>query len=254
MMLRRRGAFVSKSGNAPTQNPPQEPTPQGQLLFSDNLEGSTALSGWNIQNGGTAYALQHQAAPGGGKALRFELRAGDPPNNSGTRTEVYYPQRLQEAWYSFKCYFPSAEYADETGNSRESICQFHQGGGSGSPYNMLLVEKGQFRLFLDNDMGRNLRLDIGPQTKDTWHEFVFYTKFSQYEEGHIKLWKDGSLVADEPGANLAAGFSLPELKLGLYKWDWNNGGVTTTDKRVLWLDDVKVGNKDATYAQMSANT
>lgn len=250
MMLRRRGAFVSRPGNAPTTNP-QEPTPQGQLLFSDNLEGSSYLSGWNIQNGGTAYAIQHLAAPGGGKALRMELRQGDPPNNSGTRTEVYYPQRLGEAWYSFKCYFPSADYPDETGTSRESICQFHQGGGSGSPYNMLLVEKGVFRLFLDNDAGRNIRLDIGSQVKDFWHTFVFYTRFSEFAEGHVKCWHNGSLVADETGPNLASGFSLPELKLGIYKWDWNNGGTTTTDKRVMFLDDVKVGGPDATYAQMS---
>ncbi len=42
----------------------------------------------------------------------------------------------------------------------------------------------------------------------------------------------------------------PNVKMGIYKSDWNGSGTTATNIRVLYLDDIKIGNENATYADM----
>ncbi len=43
----------------------------------------------------------------------------------------------------------------------------------------------------------------------------------------------------------------PNIKMGIYKSDWNGSGTTATNIRVLYLDDIKIGNENATYADMA---
>ena len=38
--------------------------------------------------------------------------------------------------------------------------------------------------------------------------------------------------------------------LAMYKWDWNGTGTTDTKVRVIYFDNIRLGNEKATYANM----
>ncbi|MFT2009625.1 hypothetical protein ACMA1I_13175, partial [Pontibacter sp. 13R65] len=63
-------------------------------------------------------------------------------------------------------------------------------------------------------------------------------------------YRGGNCFAEK---DLARGTTeiIPRWKLGIYKSDWNNGKTTDTKKRVLYFDEIRMGNERATLADMS---
>ncbi len=43
----------------------------------------------------------------------------------------------------------------------------------------------------------------------------------------------------------------PSWKLGIYKSAWNGTAKTKSTKRVLYFDEIKMGNEYATYEEMA---
>jgi len=221
----------------------------GNLIWSDNLEGSTFFSTVPSVQTATSYAITTVTNPvyQGTKAARFELRDTDPENHSGTRSEISFddPTNLNR-WYSYAMYAPSAYYKSDAED--EIITQWHQG-GSLTPSLCLRVKSDKLYIRI---LG-TIWVELGNFDKDQWHAYVMHIKHSSGSDGLIEIWKDGVKIMDRAGANMykvEGDLHNPSLKMGIYKSDWNGSGTTETNIRVLYLDDIKIGNENATYADM----
>jgi hypothetical protein len=227
------------------------------LLYHEAFEGSTAWANLNTQFA-TSYAFTMATSPvfQGSKSGRFELRDTDPLDNNGTRAEVVFPTATNlNRWYSFAAYFPSADFKPDTED--ELIGQWKQHERGVSSAISLRIKDDRFRLTVfPSYMAVSQKYDLGPVTKDKWLSFVFHIKHSTSSDGIIELWLNGQKIINRSGSNMYRlssqdGMTYPEWKVGIYKSAWNGTNTTATTKRVLYYDDIKLGNENATLAEMT---
>jgi hypothetical protein len=67
------------------------------------------------------------------------------------------------------------------------------------------------------------------------------------------MWCDGVKIMNYVGPNMyriGDDFDEPNMKFGIYKSTWNGSSTTMTSTRVLYYDDIKMGNRYSTYADM----
>lgn len=232
------------------------------ILFEETFEGKAPFSAAHkLQIGSWGYALQYVTSPvyKGTKSARFELRDTDLKVSNGTRTEAYIIKNLAQEkvrWYSFAAYFPTDGYAYDSEN--EVINQWHQ---SGTPATSLRIRKDRFYLQVGNDPAKRAQIDLGPVIKDIWHEFVFRFLHSHADDGLIEVWHNGNKILTYKGGNMyditkmpnigKVDFRFPNWKIGIYKPNWNNGS-TDTNRRVVFYDNIRVGNERATLSEMSS--
>ncbi len=227
------------------------------LIYTEKFEGSSAFSSYVSKQMETSYALTLAKSPvfEGSQSGRFELRDTDPMNNNGTRDEVAFPtQSNLNRWYAFSVYFPSADYKYD--DEDELINQWHQGGGV-TPSITLGTKMDKYRLIVKETPTTKQTYDLGTIAKDKWNTFVFHIKHSSKSDGLIELWLNGQKVVSRTGINmyeLSSGqFYSPKWKLGVYKSAWNNSNTTLVNKRVLFYDDVRLGNENATLSDMTSS-
>jgi hypothetical protein len=231
--------------------------PYTHILYQVGFEENDPLPSFISKQTATAYGLQIVGSPvyQGKKAMRFELRAADPENNNGTRAEISFPKpddkSNPERWYAFALYFPRDGY--EADSSDEVICQWHQG-GKATPALCIRTKNDRITLRIKSDLKSKEKVDLGAIEKDTWHYYVLHVKHSAGDDGLVEIWRDGQLIAQSNGANmydLARGFfHAPSWKLGIYKSSWNKEGVTNSNKRVLYFDEIKLGDERASLNDM----
>jgi Polysaccharide lyase len=245
----------------------------GPLIFEETFEGPAPLHQAHNTDFGSSHSFALVTAPEpvfqGSRAARIKLKASDPMLSGGTRAEVTVvgDSVKEEMWYSFAMYFSSAGF--ELDSTKEIISQWHQledahlGEQSQSPATHLLIHKDNFILGVgyskdsvskgvDPDYLQNY--DLGPVTKDTWHEFVFHFIHSYQDEGLVEVWHNGTQKVHHLGGNMYNNVLMPKWKVGIYKWKWNGEDTTNTRKRIVYLDNIRVGNKTATLADMAPAT
>jgi len=185
-------------------------------------------------------------------AGKFELRYGDKrATRTGRRSEILFPELPnRKRWYSFMVFFPSTEYRDDFDS--ELISQWHN--CCGTPTVGLRNKDGKllFRVGFDRKIRGSqwANFDLGPVPKDKWQEFVFHIIHSDINEGLVEVWQNGRQVVSHSGPNMERGSELPRWKIGIYKSTWDDN-PTRVDKRVIYFDNIKVGNQFADFSQMS---
>lgn len=219
------------------------------LLWADNIELLTWLSLGVSRHTSTSYGINAVTSPvyQGYRSARFELRSSDPENHGGTRSELSFPVALSlNRWYSYALYAPSAQYKYDTDD--EVISQWHQ--GEGTPALCLRVKADRIYIRI-----LGVWNELGVFEKDKWQAYVMHIKHSPYSDGLIELWRNGVKIMNRSGANMYKldddDLHYPYLKMGIYKADWNDSKTTLTNLRVLYFDDIKIGNEYATYADMA---
>ncbi|MER2998964.1 heparin lyase I family protein [Pontibacter populi] len=237
------------------------------LLYEEFFDGADPLSSLSKETA-ASYSMQVSDlySYSGDKSLRFELRDTDNKVAGGTRSEIVFdPATGNDRWYSFAAYFPSSDYARDT--KAESLTQWHAwpdfdlGENWRSPALGFQNINDKFVL----DIGYNVNkvstgvqskksYDLGTVTKDKWHEFVFHIIHSYGEDGLVEVWHNGTKVLEHRGGNSYNDAQLPYWKIGIYKWAWNDEQTTDTNKRVLYYDNIKVGNEKATLEEMRGNS
>lgn len=225
------------------------------LVFEETFEGATPFSTAHSKDVGTwDYALQYAVAPvfKGSKSARFEIREDQPLVADGKRSEVVIVKGsdgdiTKNTWYSFAVYFPTVGY--EYDDQREIINQWYQ---SGSPATTIRTEEDRILLETGSDPNTSLKqIDIGPIVKDKWHTFVLHFIHSFGSDGSIEVWYDGTKVITQKGGNMYDDV-LPKWKIGLYKSAFKNG-TSDVNKRIIFYDNIRVGNENATYEDMDPN-
>lgn len=226
------------------------------LLFNFTTEASNSLTTLSY-NSFTAYgSLQkygtysinrvNTTARTGSYSTRYELRKTDGLIGYGKRSEALRysksePVAKVERWYAASYYLP-ADYVTDA--APEIVTQWHT--NIGSPPLALWTQNGQWRI---TRFG-NRQTIVGAYTKNKWTDFVFHVKWSTGSDGLVEAWKDGVKVLTITGATLLSGTTYGAyMRTGLYKWPWNptSSIVSSTTQRVLYVDDVRIGNANATY-------
>lgn len=238
---------------------PSSTTTESKLLYKEDFEGSAPFSSYVSKQFPTSYSFTVATNPvfEGARSGRFELRDSDPMNNNGTRAEASFPVATNlNRWYSFSVYFPSADYKYD--NSDELINQWHQHQHGTSSSISLRTKQDRYRLtIIPSYKATSEKIDLGAIAKDKWNTFVFHIKHSSGSDGLIEVWLNGQKVVNRTGSNMyslssADGLTNPGWKLGIYKSDWNNGKTTDTKKRVLYYDNIRLGNENATFTDMTS--
>lgn len=222
-----------------------------QFLFEETVEGSEPFSTANdLDVGDWDYAMQFVSSPAfrGSKSARFEIHEDQPLVANGKRSEVTIVKGAdgditKNTWYSFAVYFPSVGY--EYDSEREVINQWYQ---NGSPATSLRTHKDKIILETGNTPDTRIQLTVGPIVKDKWHEVVMHFVHSSGSDGLIELWYDDVKKINRSGGNMYDDV-LPKWKIGLYKSAFKYG-TSLVDKRIIYFDNIRVGDQNATYEQM----
>ena len=218
---------------------------------------------------------------GGPRSFRLTLRESDPMVNNGTRAEITYDTDASahshtEQWYGFSTYLPSDWAIDnQTG---DVIAQWHSpnddehaaGEPGKSPPLALYITGDVFKISsawdpkkvtLDNDPTKGTppggRATLWQTTttsvRGKWVDWVFHVKWNYDGNGFIRVWKDGQLIVSRTGPNTYNDVGTIFFKYGIYKPGWNgtNGSNNTVKTRVLYVDELRMGNANASQAEVT---
>lgn len=231
---------------------PAEPDlgPSENLIFHETFEGPEPFSTThNKEIGDWEYALQYVNSPvyDQKRSARFEVQHDQPMVAQGKRSEVTIIMGTKgiltkKAWYSFAVYFPSDAFATDT--TYDVISQWYK---DGSPVR-LITKRDRFLIDIGSEVGVKEKIDVGALTLDTWHEFIFCFVHSPYGDGSITVWQNGEQKVSRSGGNMYNEF-LPKWKIGIYKSAFEIGTSLVTN-RVVFFDNIKVGNENAAYRDM----
>jgi hypothetical protein len=223
------------------------------LLYQETFEGASVWPGLHLQFATSwAFNVSTERAYKGTKSGRFELRDTDPPpTSSGTRAEVLFPvQASLNRWYSEAIYFPSAQYLYD--NDNDIINQWHQGI---SPSLSLRTEDGRFHVKVGDNKDTRVDIDLGPILYDQWNLFVFHIIHGVGSAGVLDVWHNGiHKIVNRVGGNMypiSGSIESPRWKVGIYKDGWNDSRTTDTSLRVLFFDEVTIGNESSNYDEMT---
>lgn len=240
------------------------------VIFEELFEGSDPLSQSLIMDRatGTSHARTYVSSPAfqGSKSARFELRDSDPEFGGGTRTDFAFKTASgKDRWYSFAMYFPADTWGKDS--HAEILAQWHAfpdenlGEGWRTPATKLLVHEGRLRFDVgystkkvNTGVDAEQKYDLGAVPQNNWQEFVVHIVHSYGSDGLVEVWQNGKKIVEHKGGNSYNDDRLPYLKLGIYKWGWNGTKTTDVSKRVLFMDNVRVGDETASFSSMSSST
>ena len=245
------------------------------LRFDSNFESGAIRcrrcnpDGWREQNsGGQADALMVGSKfpkREGDYSLRVHADKDDPWKGS-PRVELSghaqpFFEKNKEYWVGWSIYLP-ADGGYEFDRQMEILTQVHglndscDAGGMG-PLHALRPIKGRWRWDIHWDpspcMGSGplpvigepepagkIIIDMGPQERGKWTDFVARFVFSHENDGITQVWRDGILVVDRVGMpNHYNNSRGPYIKFGFYKSNWlkRRSNVTT---RTIYFDAIRV--------------
>ena len=233
------------------------------LLFNISAEPADALtyasclssSYWCSIQKYASYSIQRSSTVkrSGSYSSRYELRKTDGDVAGSKRAETNRSTKCEpvvkcERWYGISFYLPS-DYA--TDPAAEILTQWQTISGSHPPLALWTIN-GQWRIVPFGDL--NQGKIIGNYEKSKWTDFVFHVKWSTGTDGLTEVWKDGVKVFSKTGANIYTGLTYGAyMKAGIYKWPWKStqAAASTTTKRIVYIDDIRVGSALATYSDVA---
>lgn len=237
---------------APEGETDQPGAARQNLLYEEDFEGATPFStAHSVEVGAWDYAMNFVSDPPafeGRKSVRFEIREDQELVKTGKRAEACIVKGSdgevgKEAWYSYAVLCPSVGFEYDT--DREIINQWYQ---DGSPSMTIRTEEDRFLLEAGNDPDERKEYDLGAIKKDSWTTFVMHVIHSFGSDGLIEIWRDGVKTVTVNGGNMYDGI-LPKFKVGLYKSGFKYD-LSLVDRRVIYFDNIRVGNEKATYRDM----
>ncbi|WP_198170171.1 heparin lyase I family protein [Mucilaginibacter arboris] len=199
----------------------------------------------------------------GGKSLQVDLRKFD-----GYRAEFGTDPKksLPEQWAGFSIFLPNAfakDFSEEGIMQFQAYPDFNLGEDWRSPPLLLGILNDHYILDMRTDSNAVTvqgnfafeRIDLGLVTKNTWTDFIFHIKWAYNNTGILELWKNGKLVYSRLNKPNSYNDKLyPYFKCGIYKWDWEGPSNSVTTERLLYIDEVRIGNEKATYCDVFPGT
>ncbi len=237
----------------PPANPPTNPPSTGQrnnLVFEALFNGSNPFPAASLyRQACCSYSTGQSKAivREGDGSFRAEVKGSDPSSSSGYRSEFIPPTttRLTDGWYGYSTYFENWNACTSCG---EHVIQWHPASGSGSANLGIYTEKNTFRVGLNADGNESAEKTLASSMKiesGKWYDFVWHVVWSSDQsKGRIELWINGTKYVNYTGVTLTTG-GIPYFKFGINRW--NISGVN----RLLYYDNLRIGNEKATYADVA---
>jgi Polysaccharide lyase len=217
------------------------------LLLESTFESGNYLSGWQNNQHCCDYSVQQtqEKVKAGSNALRLEIRNGEPLSSGSVRSEITTQlgdPMNQDRWYGFSMYLK--DWTDD--DAGEHVFQWHPGNDTGSATMALWTNGGRFN-YVTNAGGTsyNVYTDIGPVLSNQWVDIVIRTRWATDTTGLLQVWLKGNLVINRSGLKTTS--DAPYFKLGINKFGWIDQSSSATSKRILYFDEVRIGNANATY-------
>jgi len=235
----------------------ERPTPTSKrhhLLFNFTAEGEGCLhalakrspDSWNSLGACCPYSITRsdEVARSGKYSIRYELHINDEDVANSKRAESARAtddeSSLTERWYGISYYLPKDYVSDVC---PELITQWQSLKGVSPPL-ALWTNNGIWQIV---QFGKE-HTDLGAYETGKWTDFVFHVKWSTGSDGLVEVWKQGNKVFSITNANSYPDYNTGNyMKNGIYKWGWKKGYPTNTEKRVLFIDDVRIGDESASY-------
>jgi hypothetical protein len=226
------------------------------VIFEETFEGLVPFATAHIKEiGDWDYALSYVTNPAfeGSKAVRFEIKKGQPLVKNGKRAEVTIIKGnklpSKNMWYSYAVYFPEDYDKDQ---EQEIITQWYQ---DRTPATAVRTKDNRVILVTGNNNSpdNRIKLTLGPINKGRWSTFIFHFIHSPGANGLIEVWRDGAKVLTHNGGNMYGVNILPKFKVGLYKSSFKYG-TSSVNKRVIYFDNIKVGGPQSTLAIMNPSS
>ena len=178
----------------------------------------------------------------------------------------------EEYWYGFSVFLPSGFVTD---SSPEIIAQWHGKPDVGEDFRSPNVALGinganyTLTIYADSkaitgasgtapDSARYTRAEnvtaftasVAP-TINKWTNWVYHVKWAYDGTGFLTIYQDGVSVYSETNTETCFNDDVgPSFKMGVYKWPWDGGALTTTDTRLYYHDNIRIGNANATLADV----
>jgi hypothetical protein len=217
------------------------------LIVESSFEGNNPLSGWENAQHCCDYSVTEieGKATDGTHSLRLEVRATDAITSGSIRSEITQPVEGVgvERWYGFNMFLEN--WTND--NAGEHVFQWHPDNSRGVATAALWTSGGRFMLQTDPS-GSNTAstyTDIGPIISNQWISWVIHVRWADDNSGIFQVWENGSLVVDRHNLKTAP----PEgtyFKLGINKFGWGIQTSSTTE-RILYFDEVRIGDENASY-------
>lgn len=154
----------------------------------------------------------------------------------------------------------------EKDSSVSIITQWHARPDAGNPPVALQTRLGSdgkqyYNLIIRSDPDTNgtsgfkyiNQFNLGPIDGDIgkWVDWVWHIKWAADGKGYLQLFKDGKMVVDFSGGTAYVDSIGPYLKVGLYKFGWQNKADTGADSRTLYVDDIRIADSSGSYASVA---
>jgi hypothetical protein len=239
------------NGDATYNDVAPMPPQRKELIFANGFEGpvETYLQGFDNYQHCCEYSVTQTQnnARSGANALRLEVRDDDDLVSGSIRAELTLTNITDsgERWYGMSFFLK--DWIDDA--SPHTIVQWNPV-ASGGAVLAVMAHEGVFTLVHGHSEYGHNYVDIGNIVSDTWTDFVFHVKWSQGNDGYIEVWKNGQMVFDTSGIQTEWEYGQ-YMKLGINHYGWTIPINDTATERILYVDDVFIGNGDAGYADVS---
>ena len=228
------------------------------------------------------YQVISSFARAGGKSIEYHSYRTSP--NIGYRNQsvawgglgsgrLIHLYEGNEYWVGFSVYLPEDFVCDGCISNiyaNELLVQFFGIPDDGetdarNPCVAFLVVKGNWELLLHSDSHpitknkayeRTKKYTIGSWSGDTgkWTDWVFNFKVDYtaggYNGGFFKVYKNGVLVVNDTGGNCYNDADGSYPSFGIYKFSWQEH-PTDTVTRIVYLDEIKIGDKNSNLSEVS---
>lgn len=229
------------------------PIVRQHLLLEADFEGADPFGAFANNQHCCAYSVTQSGAHArsGQSSFRAEVRNGDPAVSSGYRAEIE-PNGVSdtgEKWYGFSLFFESPLAGSTWTGESGHFVQWHPDNSSGSA-SLGLWSYGEGWLVGLNPEGDSSAQFVGPGpaiSAGVWHDVVIH---ADWGGSLIQVWIDGSQVVDRNDVDWASGPGQ-YLKLGINRWGGGPNGAPTSDDWVIYYDDFRIGDGQATFADVA---
>ncbi len=241
-------------------------TVSAQVRSSD-FEVLPVNSGLQLLEGSMSYSVTRSDSVKrtGTYAARFELRRTDPEVQYGNkRAEITVINNTTSPnnavrWYRFSTFIPSAGWETDIKEEVTPV-QFHDKSSncSASPPLAIEILGNAWRIrtrYSTADYCTNTRTERTPVAAgnirfDQWDDWIIEYRPRADNSGFIRIYRNDSLIFSlENAYTNYVGSQIPYMKIGVYKWVWNqtNYGGSVATKRILFLDALAVYDSSAVY-------
>jgi hypothetical protein len=220
---------------------------RSHLLLESTFESSNPFKGWDNDQHCCDYSLtqDHNKFTEGNSSLRIQIDSTDARTSGSIRSELVQDAEGPgtERWYGFNMFLEN--WADD--NAGEHVFQWHPNNLTGTATAALWTSGGRY-VFETNTSGGSSNseyTDLGPIISNQWVTWVIHVKWASDKTGIMQVWMNGKQVIDKTHTVTAPAIGT-YFKLGINKFGWGNQ-PSSVSRRVLYFDEVRIGNSKASY-------